>query len=931
MDLFPGLTKPGCTLLFLLMSPAQTPLPTDGKNQSPALTFSHSQTSSTSWQPASTVSWIVARLSSFVNSLHSPAMFSLFANLVRRRPSNMAAHEDVQKSSSMPSTPQSFLYYETDSPFPQSGNEELWHSSKRRRTQQRPSSETQFIHMNGYKSDSQLGTRFNNTYVDSYSDSKTFENTQNKSGDAASVPEDTAGAAAETASKASDDLLEVSSAKSVRSARKPMERSTETSQRLLKVKSGAGSSQPTNIQTFIFKTKLDPRNIGYRDRSDEPGTPSSVNETPEVQMENPPAEPSTRSTRKTRKSESSNMLKFKSYTPNATPALRANNASRKTPRQEQSVDAESPAPTIADDQVSTAAFEQERQPSPDKTSQFETPMKDDMGGLGDINSTQRRSTRVRKPAKTVLLEELAKETPRKEKSTKEQKPTTAQSSKSLSKSANTHVAEPASYASPPAHQSDAGYPYGDPFDRYGTPSPDGLSNTRSSGRVRKPTIKAIEALQSKPHSRKRLRNSDHFLASGEATINQGKATPEPVNTTNTSTAPTSRSASGGSSDALSVSMDENDILGRQLYDLASTAIVDTASVEDEEAKIAEWRVAFNKKRNEQVSTPVVEEATEVAEATEPEPEVPAKETPPVIEYLNLPGEINADVPLDHPQRPRPFTEEDGWMHTGRVNQHGEEYCVAPAEKYQWVKHASNYKTPVGPIPNPPPVLKSVDEIRRDNIYGFPPSPGKRNLYQKHPGQVWRVENLDGLVSQTPTHTKSLRSSDRSVAKQVDAMNVDESGMKTRYIHKKGFPRFKRPLKIVFVDSSRLDLPTPSESTASLRRRRQSAPLFAGGANSTPSKTRKRSFDMTSGSHAESSKQAHPQRKKRQSNVKADDKSTPARPKRQSTVGTTAINNNKSGGPLTPSTAPPKSTSNGAKPAGGLEKLSLKFHFGNHNK
>lgn len=850
----------------------------------------------------------------------------------------MAAHDDVQKSSSMPSTPQSFLYYETDSPFPQSGSEELWHSSKRRRTQQRPSSETQFIHMNGYKSDSQLGTRFNNTYVDSYSDSKTFENTQNKSGDGTSAPEDTAGAVAETASKASDDLLEISSAKSVRSARKPMERSTETSQRLLKVKSGAGSSQPTNIQTFIFKTKLDPRNINYRDRSDEPGTPSSANETPEVQMENAP-ESSTRSTRKTRKSDSSNMLKFKSYMPNATPVLRGNNASRKTSRQDQSMDAESPAPTIADDQVSMAALEQERRLSPDKPNQYETPMKEDVTGISG-DSTQRRSTRVRKPAKNFLLEESPKETPKKEKSTKEQGSVTGpQSTKSSFKPANTAVAEPVSYASPPARQSDAGYPYGDAFDRYGTPSPDGLSNTRSSGRVRKPTIKAIEALQSKPHSRKRLRNSDQFIASTESTIDQGKETPEPFNIANTSTVPTSRSASGGSSDAPSVSVDEFAILGQQLYDLANTAIVDMTSEEDEEAKIAAWREAFNNKKNEQVSKP--EEVVQATEAMEPEPEAPAKEPPTVAEYLNLPGEINADVPLDHPQRSRPYTEDDGWMHTGRVNQHGEEYCVAPADKYQWVKHASNYKTPVGPIPAPPPVLKSVDEIRRDNIYGFPPSPGNRNLYQEHPGQVWRFENLEGLVSQTSTHTKSLRSSDRSVAKQVDAMNVDESGMKTRYIHKKGFPRFKRPLKIVFVDSSKVDLPAPSESTASLRRRRRSAPLFAG-ANSTPSKTarsnqRKRSFDMTGGSHAENSEQVQPQRRKRKSNVKADGKSTPGRPKRHSAVGTvnnsSNNNNNKGGGTnaSTPSSAPPKSTNGGTKATGGLEKLSLKFHFGSHNK
>ena len=150
---------------------SQTPLPSDGKYQSLTLSFSHSQT--TSWPPAFTVS-STFDFSYFVNALHSTITISLFSNLVRRSPPIMTAHEDVPKSSSMPSTPQSFLYYETDSPFPQSGNEELWHSSKRRRTQQRPSSETQFIHMNGYKSDSQLGTRFNNTYVDSYSDSKTF-------------------------------------------------------------------------------------------------------------------------------------------------------------------------------------------------------------------------------------------------------------------------------------------------------------------------------------------------------------------------------------------------------------------------------------------------------------------------------------------------------------------------------------------------------------------------------------------------------------------------------------------------------------------------------------------------------------------------------------------------------------------------------------
>ncbi|EED16455.1 GPI-anchored cell surface glycoprotein, putative [Talaromyces stipitatus ATCC 10500] len=853
----------------------------------------------------------------------------------------MAAHEDIQKSSSLPSTPQSFLYYDNDSPFAQSGNDELWHSSKRRRTQQRPSSETQFIHMNGYKSDSQLGTRFNNTYVDSYSDSKTVDNTQNKSADAVSTSEETPGAVAESASKASDDQLEVLSAKSVRSSRKaPIERSTETSSRVLKVKSSTGSSQPTNIQTFIFKTKLDPRNLNYRDRSDEPGTPSSVTETPEVNVENSSAESSTRSTRKTRKSEA-NMLKFKSYTPNATPVLRNNNTSRKPSRQDQSVEAESPAPTtIIDDQTSQGILEQDSQRSPERISQLETPLKenDAMEGNGEANSAQRRSTRVRKPVKNILLEE----TPKKEKFIKNKgqgSTTAAQLSRSLSKPVNTNATESVSHTSPPARQTEAVHLPGDFLDRYGTPSPDNLSVTRSSGRLRKPTIKAIEALQSKPQSRKRLRNSDQVASSDEPAPKQSKITPELAQPANTSTVSTSCSTSGSGSDAPSVLMDETEILGRQLYDLASEAIMETVpSVEEEEAKIAEWREAFNRKRNEQVSTPAVEnQVAETAEPTETtEPTEAVDETPPVvIEYLDLPGEINADVPLDHPQRPRPWTEKDGWMHTGRVNQHGEEYCVAPADRYQWVKHTSNYKTPVGPIPTPPPLIKSVDEIRRDNIYGFPPSPGQRNLYQKHPGQVWRYEDVEDLVSQTPSHTKSLR----SAAKQVDAMNVDES---------EGFPRFKRPLKIVFVDSSKLDLSKlHQDAMLSQRRRRRTAASFANDFKSTPSKPtgdnqRKRSFDMTAGSHIENSNQNQPQRKKRQSTAaKVEDKATSARSKRQSTVGNVNSGTNKNNQPSSSTIAPQKSANTGPKATsketapgtntGRPEKISLKFHFGSHSR
>jgi hypothetical protein len=821
----------------------------------------------------------------------------------------MAAHEDAPKSSSMPSTPQSFLYYETDSPFPASNNEDTW-LSKRRRTQQTPS-ETQFIHMNGYKSDSQVGTRFNNTYVESYSDSKTFEN-GTKPADAAPTEEEAQ--VAESASKASTEppAAATTTTKSTRSSRKPMERSTETSSRVLKVKSGAGSSQPTNIQTFIFKTKLDPR-LAYRDRSDEPATPSSNDTEVKVENQNPPAaaaastpmatsatavtaatpatpataEAPAKSTRKTRKSEA-NMLKFKSYTPNATPVLR--NTGRKPSRQEQFVGVDSPtltrqSPTSTVDDYDPSferrSFEQDKQKSPEKATQFETPLKDQAtADTNEANSTQRRSTRIRKPVSTSML---LGETPRKQKSSKEAStPATHPTGKSAINGAD--------YASPSTPVPELGtlHTSGDMYsDRFGTPpSPEGLgANTRTSGRLRKPTIKAIEALQSKPRSRKRLRDSDQFVTLAEPSA-PGKSTPEPPAVAAVSM---SRSTSGVGSEAMSFLLEDADILGRQLYALASSALTDLKpQVDNDQAKIDEWREAFNQKSQETAlaaATETAEEADAEAEAEAPAP-APAPENVLDIDNIDLPGEINDDFPLDHPDRPRPWAGEDGWTHTGRVNKHGEEYCLAPAGKYQWVKHSSNYRTPVGPIPTPPPVLKSVDEIRRDNIYGFPPSPGTRNMYQRHPGQVWRHEKVDGLVA-------SLGLSDSPAA--ADAMDIDEPGRKTRYIHRKGLPRFKRPLRLVLVDSSAKH--RPEAVATALRKRRQSAPASdkpkaANKPATTTSTTgsRKRYLNIRALDSA-----GPVQRKKRQSTGK-----TEGSQKRQSTIIT--FTNIKPDPPATPAAA-----------------------------
>ncbi|CRG90103.1 hypothetical protein PISL3812_07144 [Talaromyces islandicus] len=803
----------------------------------------------------------------------------------RQTPRKMAAHEDAQKSSSMPSTPQPLMFLDTDSQSNQATNEEIWRNAKRRRMH-RTSSETQFIHMNGYKSDSQVGTRFNNTYVESYTDSKTFDSVQNQSADA-STPESTP--VVEAPPKVSEEQSEPVSVKATRSTRKPAERSTETSSRVLKVKSGSGSSQQTNIQTFIFKTKLDPR-LAQQGRSDEPATPSSINEGTEIQPETASVEPA-KLTRRTRKSDA-NTLKFKSYTPNTTPVGRV--ANRKPSRQEsQAGDTEAATPTskspalTIDDYYSTftGTFDQEKEKSPSKMDQIETPHKDEerAEGSGEPSSMQRRSTRARKPV-NMLSDEIHKKRrsfkrTASVKTTKEEKPVLkpldVEMADAYSYNANSlnnsrHPTAPSTPISEIDTQHGMARDDGS-FEGFGTPSPESLSAaTRTSGRLRKPTIKAIEALQSKPRTRKRMRDSDHGLLP-EARAN-GKSTPEPGNNAELSAVSMSRSTSGAVSEVVSVVVEDPDMIGRQLYELAAAAFADATTAEEDRAGVLKLREAFNQNKAQQALITISE--------------VPATKEPVFdIHRIDHLGEINPNVPLDHPKTPRPWVENDGWTHTGRVNEFGEEYCTAPASRYQWVKHSSNYRTPVGPVPAPPPFIKSVEELRRDSIFGFPPSPGQRNLSQERPGQVWQHEDVEDFLARQVSVQAAAEAVAQGLGRSIvprpsDGSDVDGS-QSTSGNMDEAMPIFKKPIRLVLVDSSKLG--HGRSRMSALRRRRQSAPVSTEqkSAAATPATNRRRkrslgdiSIDMKdavldddydyNGDNAAAATESTQQRKKRRS-------------------------------------------------------------------
>lgn len=72
----------------------------------------------------------------------------------------------------------------------------------------------------------------------------------------------------------------------------------------------------------------------------------------------------------------------------------------------------------------------------------------------------------------------------------------------------------------------------------------------------------------------------------------------------------------------------------------------------------------------------------------------------------------------------PWTDPNGWTHTGHVNEHGEEYLFIPAD-FELYRPNNTYNDKQ--LPQPPIRLKSREQLEKDRVFGFPPRIGERNL------------------------------------------------------------------------------------------------------------------------------------------------------------------------------------------------------------
>ncbi|EQL28785.1 hypothetical protein, variant [Blastomyces dermatitidis ATCC 26199] len=123
--------------------------------------------------------------------------------------------------------------------------------------------------------------------------------------------------------------------------------------------------------------------------------------------------------------------------------------------------------------------------------------------------------------------------------------------------------------------------------------------------------------------------------------------------------------------------------------------------------------------------------------------------------------------LSHSYLPRPWTDGDGWVHTGRGNQHNEENVIVPTT-YAWVRPRDSFNNPR--IAPSPPQIKSLIQIELDDVFGYPPQGRKPNLPEDLEGsfvaedvaletakvKIFRAARMRGIVIDRSTSLEDIQ-------------------------------------------------------------------------------------------------------------------------------------------------------------------------------
>ncbi|KAK9580050.1 hypothetical protein V6Z90_008083 [Aspergillus fumigatus] len=240
----------------------------------------------------------------------------------------------------------------------------------------------------------------------------------------------------------------------------------------------------------------------------------------------------------------------------------------------------------------------------------------------------------------------------------------------------------------------------------GLGSPTSLSTgtsaaARTSSRIRKPTIKALESLESERQFRRsRALSNKPESAAGLGQKKGGAAQPEHQ-------VPASAQASAAQ-------QPDTAFIARRLLELAAAAVsADPALDSGLDARLESLRREFEAEQREQDG-----EGAGSGGENRPTSSLP--------------------FGMDKTKVSEPWTDEDGWTHTGLLNKFGEEYVFVSSD-FEWVHPANTYGD--DQLPQPPGRFKSREQAEKDRIFGYPPRLGERNL-PRQTNLPFRLEDVD---------------------------------------------------------------------------------------------------------------------------------------------------------------------------------------------
>ncbi|OGM43539.1 GPI-anchored cell surface glycoprotein [Aspergillus bombycis] len=226
-------------------------------------------------------------------------------------------------------------------------------------------------------------------------------------------------------------------------------------------------------------------------------------------------------------------------------------------------------------------------------------------------------------------------------------------------------------------------------------SPTSFSTTtstgaRMSGRARKPTIRALESLESERRFRRPRAQTPGKADSSAAGKQSDKAPSGQKNDEQPKAAPAETTQAPSATPQPDV-----DAFARRIFELAAAAVSDDfVPAPEADSWLEELRKEYQGKGDAEIAA--------VAAVVEGESRQPSDNEPTTEQW----------------------TDEDGWMHTGQINEFGEEYVVVGPD-FEWYRPNNTYGDTQ--LPEPPVRLRSLEQSEKDRIFGFPPRIGERNL------------------------------------------------------------------------------------------------------------------------------------------------------------------------------------------------------------